>query len=71
MEKPLRISMPSFLLLCTALAGCTTAGQVATVTCGGTGADCYAKAAEICSADFDIVTTTLNPYERTMTVRCK
>ena len=70
-EKPLRISMPSLLLLCAALAGCSNAGQPFTVTCGGTGADCYAKAAEICPADYDIHNTTLNPYERTMMGRCK
>ena len=37
------------------------------VSCGGTGAECYARAAEICPEGYD----TVNPYERRMMVRCK
>jgi hypothetical protein len=67
----MRISMLSFLLVFAAIAGCTNAGQVFTVSCGSTGANCNAGAAEICPAGYDTVNSTLNPYERTMMVRCK
>jgi hypothetical protein len=67
----MRFSMLSFLFVCAAIAGCTNAGQVFTVSCGGTGAACDAKAAEICPAGFDTVNSTVNPYKRTMMVRCK
>ena len=70
-EKPMRVSMLSILLVCATIAGCSNAGQVFTVSCGGTGADCNARAAEICPAGYDTVNSTLNPYERTMMVRCK
>ena len=67
----MRISVLSFLLVCAAIAGCTNAGQVYTVSCGGAGAECYARAAKICPAGYDIDSATLNPYERAMIVRCK
>ena len=70
-ERPMRVSMLSFLLVCATIAGCTNAGQVFKVTCGGTGADCNARAAEICPAGYDTVNSTLNAYGRTMTVRCE
>jgi hypothetical protein len=70
-EKPMRVSMLSFLLVCAVIAGCTKAGEVFTVSCGGTGADCNARAAEICPAGYDTVNSTVNAYERTMIVRCK
>lgn len=55
-------------------------GQGYMVGCNGiqhTMADCYAKAAEICPTGYDIVSATaesvpvINPYARTMMVRCK
>jgi len=67
----MRISVFSFLLVCAALAGCTSTAQVYKVSCGGTGAECYARAAKICPAGYDTVNSTVNPYERTMIVRCK
>jgi hypothetical protein len=70
-EKPMRVSTLSFLLLFAVTSGCTNAGQVFTVSCGGAGADCNARAAEICPAGYDTVNSTLNAYERTMIVRCK
>ena len=50
------------------------------IGCGGiqhTMADCYAKAAETCPGGYDIVGATaesvpiINPYERTMMVKCR
>jgi hypothetical protein len=73
----MHVSMPSFLLVCATMlvcatiAGCTNAGQVFTVSCGGTGVDCNARAAEICPAGYDTVNSTLNAYGRTMMVRCE
>jgi len=67
----MRISVFSFVLVCAAIAGCTNAGQVYTVSCSGTGTECNARAADICPAGYDIDSATLNPYERTMIVRCK
>lgn len=70
------------------LAACTTAhptalpggGQGYEIGCGGiqhTMDDCLARAAGVCPAGYDIVTTTqesvplINPYERSMYIRCQ
>lgn len=71
-----------------ALAACTTARQTAlpgggqgyAIGCSGiqhTMDDCYARAAEMCPAGYDIVaadeesTPVINPYQRSMYVRCR
>lgn len=55
-------------------------GQGYAIGCGGiqhTMDDCLARAAEVCPGGYDVVTTTqesvpiINPYERSMYVRCR
>jgi hypothetical protein len=55
-------------------------GRGYAIGCGGiqhTMDDCLARAAEVCPGGYDVVTTTqesvplINPYERSMYVRCR
>jgi hypothetical protein len=75
------------LLAAASLAGCASAKQIALpggrpgymVSCSGiqlTLADCYAKAAKVCPAGYDITSkdltsTVLNPFQRSMLVSCR
>jgi len=77
----------AFLLAATSLAGCASAQQASlpgggegySVDCSGIQvslADCYAKAAKVCPAGYDVVTkdlalTVLNPFQRSMLVSCR
>ncbi len=77
----------AFLLAAALLAGCASAqraplpggGQGYMVSCSGiqlTLADCYAKAAKVCPAGYDVATkdltsTVLNPFQRSMLVTCR
>jgi hypothetical protein len=76
-----------FLLAAASLAGCASAqraplpggGQGYMVSCSGiqhTLADCYAEAAKVCPAGYDVATkdltsTVLNPFQRSMLVSCR
>jgi hypothetical protein len=75
------------LLATVALTGCASAqraslpggGQGFMVSCSGiqhTLADCYAEAAKVCPAGYDVATkdltsTVLNPFQRSMLISCR
>jgi hypothetical protein len=77
----------AFLLAAASLVGCASAQQ-ASLPGGGEGykvdcsgiqlslADCYAKAAKVCPAGYDVASkdltsTVLNPFQRSMLVSCR
>ncbi|MCB8876593.1 hypothetical protein [Acidisoma silvae] len=77
----------AILLSLASLAGCASAEQAALpgggpgykVSCSGIQhqlSDCYAKAAKVCPAGYDVVSkdlsaTVLNPFQRSMLISCR